>query len=57
MKKFLLVVVLLLVATVAAAPWIAGIMTEKELQAKVAEVKERTAWMNVSLALEDYRRG
>ena len=57
MKKFLLVVVLLLVATVAAAPWIAGIMTEKELQAKVAEVKERTAWMNVSLALEDYQRG
>ena len=57
MKKFLLVVVLLAVATVAAAPWVAGVLVERELQAKVAEVQKRTAWMNVSLALEDYQRG
>lgn len=57
MKKFLLVVVLLAVATVAAAPWVAGVLVERELQAKVAEVQKRTTWMNVSLALEDYQRG
>jgi len=57
MKKIFLALLLLLVAAFAAAPWLAGILTEKEWQAKVAEVQKRTAWMKMSLALEDYQRG
>ena len=34
-KKFLLVVVLLAVATVAAAPWVAGVWVEQELRDKL----------------------
>ena len=55
-KKFLLVVVLLAVATVAAAPWVAGVWVEQELRDKLQWEPDSVS-PDINFAWEEYQRG